>query len=376
MRSSILILIPLAAISALVGCASTGPPLPPSLELPKPPSDLRAVRKGDSVTLSWTVPALTTDRQSVRYLGPTRICRTVTAPLSHCDSPVGETVPPAPDTLTLQASGHKVAQDYIDVLPASLTGANPQAVATYAVEVYNRGNHGAGISNQVRVPLAPTLPAPADFKAEVSAEGVILTWQGPAPGLIVPQLGYRYRIYRRPSGSAKDVIAGEVPLESPGPFRFVDHGFEWQNTYVYRITAVTVSTSFQPCPHASPTGADCMATVEIEGDDSPPVEIDARDVFPAVVPGGLEAAFSGSGQQPFIDLVWSPAVEADLSGYNIYRHEDAQPPVRINAEPVKTPAFRDSDVQPGKKYFYSVTAVDLRGNESARSEEASEQVPQ
>ena len=42
---------------------------------------------------------------------------------------------------------------------------------------------------------------------------------------------------------------------------------------------------------------------------------------------------------------------------------------------MKEPAFRDSNVQSGKKYFYSVSAVDERNNESAMSEEANEQVP-
>jgi fibronectin type 3 domain-containing protein len=49
--------------------------------------------------------------------------------------------------------------------------------------------------------------------------------------------------------------------------------------------------------------------------------------------------------------------------------------VKVNPEPVKMPAFRDVQVVSGKSYFYSVSAVDQRGNESARSEEASESVP-
>jgi fibronectin type 3 domain-containing protein len=81
------------------------------------------------------------------------------------------------------------------------------------------------------------------------------------------------------------------------------------------------------------------------------------------------------GQAPFIDLVWAPVTDADLAGYNVYRHEEGGPAARINAELLKTPAFRDSNVSSGKKYFYSVSAVDLRANESARSEEASERVP-
>jgi len=47
----------------------------------------------------------------------------------------------------------------------------------------------------------------------------------------------------------------------------------------------------------------------------------------------------------------------------------------MNPDLVKAPAYRDTNVQAGKKYFYSVSAVDERNNQSAPSEEASEQVP-
>src|SRR6202521_16298 len=80
--------------AALVGCGVPGVPKPPSLQLPQPVTDLRAVRKGDSVYLVWTVPSETTDRLAVRDLGPTRICRSVDAAMSECVNPVGEV--PAP----------------------------------------------------------------------------------------------------------------------------------------------------------------------------------------------------------------------------------------------------------------------------------------
>ena len=85
----------LGVVAGLTGCASIGPPEAPSLELPKPPSDLRAARKGDKVTLTWTVPARTTDRQSVRYLGKTKICRSTAATPKQCGTQVGEAAPPA-----------------------------------------------------------------------------------------------------------------------------------------------------------------------------------------------------------------------------------------------------------------------------------------
>ena len=116
--------------------------------------------------------------------------------------------------------------------------------------------------------------------------------------------------------------------------------------------------------------------MEVEGDDTPAAKIFAHDVYPPGVPTGLQAVFSGAGQRPFVDLLWAPDTDADLAGYNVYRREEGGQPVKINTELLKTTAYRDIEVQRGKKYFYSVSAVDLRGNESERSEEASEAVPE
>src|SRR3974390_3648546 len=82
-----------AACLFLEGCAQMGPPLPPSLELPKAPNDLRVTRKGDRVTLTWTQPSLTTRHLTVRYLGPTRVCRSAASELTDCGTPVASVAP-------------------------------------------------------------------------------------------------------------------------------------------------------------------------------------------------------------------------------------------------------------------------------------------
>ena len=115
--------------------------------------------------------------------------------------------------------------------------------------------------------------------------------------------------------------------------------------------------------------------LQVEGDDTPEVQVFTHDVFPPTVPSGLQAVSSGPGQKTFIDLVWAPVSDVDLDGYNVYRHEDGTPAVKVNDQPLKTPAYRDSSVTSGKTYFYSVSALDVRGNESAHSEETSEAVP-
>ena len=151
---------------------------------------------------------------------------------------------------------------------------------------------------------------------------------------------------------------------------FTDSSFEWEKTYLYRITAVSI---VQLPDHET----------QVEGNDTAPVRVVAHDTFPPAVPTGLQAAFSGEGQTPFIDLVWAPVTNADLAGYNIYRTETggeaggnaAGTATKVNAEPVKSPSYRDAAVSSGKTYTYSVSSVDVRGNESQRSESTSEPVP-
>jgi hypothetical protein len=354
----------LSALVWLTGCASIGPPLPPSLELPRPPSDLRAARKGDKVTLTWTIPARTVDRQRVRYLGKTNICRSLDPTLTQCGTPVGELAPPVDFSSKQDAGRQKLTASYTDILPLDLRVRNVFGVATYAVEVLNRDGRAASLSNQVHVLLAETLPAPTDLSARVTAQGVELTWTGALLSLPVPNpLHQSYRVYRRAEGSQQEILVGEREAGMEKNQSLTDQSFEWEKTYYYRVATFTVIA--QPG----------KPEVSIEGDDTPEVKVFADDVFPPAVPSGLQAVFSGPGQQLFIDLIWAPVTDADLEGYNVYRHEEGGAPVKVNAELVKMPAFRDAQVVSGKTYFYSVSAVDLRRNESARSEEAGESVP-
>ncbi len=374
----------------LTGCASVGPPLPASLELPKAPSDLRAARKGDRVALTWTIPARTTDRQRVRYLGKTRVCRSLESAFKECGTAVGDLAPPGDFAATNKSSTKKLAATFTDTLSSTIEQSNPTGFATYAVEVLNAAGRGAGISNLTRVPLVPTVTPFTGFTASPEAQGVLISWECPPTSGRRTGIKYLFRISRRPeSGASASRIAeidatdcvqprdgvltlsGQSSSAGTGPPKeqdtivtsFLDQTFEWEKTYFYRGVVVSVV-------EASGTPA-----VEVEGDDTPEVKVWAHDVFPPAVPSGVQAVFSGPGQQPSIDLVWAPVTDSDLDGYNVYRHEEGGASVKMNLEPVKMPAFRDAQVVAGKTYFYSVSAVDLRGNESRRSEVASESVP-
>ncbi|HEX8882682.1 MAG TPA: hypothetical protein VF749_21725, partial [Candidatus Acidoferrum sp.] len=65
---------------------------------------------------------------------------------------------------------------------------------------------------------------------------------------------------------------------------------------------------------------------------------------------------------------WSINVETDLAGYRVYRSEqEGARGQLITPDLVAVPAVRDSSVAPGRRYWYTVTAVDRAGNESAAS---------
>src|SRR5260221_8892562 len=272
---------PTAFCLLLAGCAQTGPPLPPSLELPKPPTDLRASRKGNRVTLNWSEPALTTDRQSVRYLGPTLVCRGLDPEVTKCEN-FGAMLPPP--SAAPQKPPRPPPQSYTDTLPSDMWQDNLTAEVTYAVEVLNRNARGAGLSNRVHVAAVLTLPAPGDLAAELTGDGVVLTWTGPGELHATPGIQHRYRIYRRDESSGKDAVAGEVPLGEPGPAHFTDSTFECEKTYLYRITVVSIVKRSD-------------SEIQVEGDDTPPVRVIAHDVFPPSVPAGFQAVYSGEGQK-------------------------------------------------------------------------------
>lgn len=348
-------------------CATIGPPRPPTLDLPKPPSDLRATRKGEKVTLTWTIPTSTTDRQVIDAVGPTQICRGPEE-LKACGTPTGEapaeSVAATKSAKSTKSEKKKSTESYTDTLPQTQSN-GPEMTITYAVEVLNANRRGAGLSNQVRIPLVRTLPPPQGFQAEVTRDGVVLSWAGDVSAVSTdPTTQYSYRVYRTPEGSAQSTLVGELPASADSHLSLTDSEIEWQKTYTYRAdTVTTLREANKP-------------EVQVEGDDTPEVKVFANDVFPPAVPSSLQAVFSGPGQKPFIDLVWAPVSDADLAGYNIYRHQEGTPAVKLNAEVVTSPAYRDSNITPGKRYVYSVSAVDVRGNESAVSDEASETVPQ
>ena len=355
MRQLVLVLI---LGSSLLGCGVPGAPLPPSTEIPKFVSDLKAVRKGASVSLTWTMPTETTDGELIRKPGKMLVQRALsTGPGSELRFQTISESPLAP-VLKEGRGAQATASDNVSEVLRSASA----DFAVYAVLAQGHNGKSDGLPNRASIALVATLPAPQNVSAKPVPTGVMITWEGTNPpenSHFKPR--YVYKMTRRLQGANDAVVVAQVNAGN-SPMNFIDTGIEWEKNYQYWITPVTL------WQYGNRKG-------EVEGDDSPVVDVFAHDSFPPAVPSGLQAVYSAVPENPFIDITWSANTEPDLAGYNVYRRSGNEATVKINSELVKTPRFADPNVKPGMKYFYSVSAVDLRGNESGRSEETSETAP-
>ncbi len=350
-----------------------GAPLPPSLNLPLPVNDFSAVRTGDQVALAWTMPKKTTDKVLLTGNIAVRVCRNQTS-AAPCN--VAATLEFAPGA----------AAAFTEALPPALAAGPPRALI-YFVELVNRKSRSAGLSNGAEVLAGEAPPAIENLTAEMSKDGVLLHW-APTPAESSPlSIRLLRRLLSTPAKKS-DQKSGQGPLAQPAePLEqtlivessphsdrapgaslntCIDTGIRFGETYEYRaqrLARVTIGGS----------------TLELAGPLSPPLRINAINVFPPGAPQGLAAVATAgeNGSASAIDLSWLPGTEANLAGYIVYRRDSTDSTwQRISpAQPVVGPGYRDATVQPGHTYAYSVTAIDQQGLESARSAEASDTVP-
>ena len=377
--------LPVALAAGLVftGCGTPGAPLPPSLKLPDPVTDLSASRTGNQVSLTWTMPKKNTDKLLLKGNLPVCVCRgegagacaSVTSKLSFAPGTEGA---------------------FTETLPPALATGAPRAL-TYFIELKNRNGRSAGLSNSAVV-LAGEAPGPvAGLEAQVRKDGVALRWtpQSAATQQSTPTaIRLRRKLLAPPTAKPHQGLLAPAPepLEQSllvdssaqagrAPYRALDKEIRFGQTYEYRAQRVA----------RIPVGSQ---TLELAGELSAPVRVQALDVFPPAVPTGLAAvATTGeNGAEPAaqnappnaplyaIDLSWQPVTDADLAGYAVYRCEGGGAGEvvwqRISpAGPLVPPAFRDTQVQPGHTYRYAVSAIDQGGHQSARSAETEETVP-
>jgi hypothetical protein len=329
------------------GCASPGPPRPPSLQLPEPARDLSVSREGDAVTIRFTLPQRTTDNLPIHEAAViASLCRGLEG--SPC-----ETVAASHNQRLKLTAGTTAAErtvTWTDHLPAADTSGEPKLLA-YRVQLSNLEGKTAGWSQPAYTAAGTSPQAVEGLHAEETRSGILLRWQ--------PGSGNEVLLEREPlaAPSAKKNAAEPVWLvthsKTAGPQANQTLDSSVTEDVPYRYTAVRrqiVELGQQK--------------IELRSPISPPVEITWRNLFPPPAPTGLSAApFSENGEFA-VDLVWEPVEEPGLKGYIVTR-QAGDVREQLTPQPIPLPAFHDATAKPGIRYQYDVQAVGHKGTISA-----------
>ena len=371
-----------ACSCVLLSCAVPGEPTARHPLIPQAVKDLAARQQGDSVVLTFTVPRDSIDDKALPEPPTVEIYRDthppVLSPLNQIAArperrPPGQLADTIPASLIGQyvKNGHLEFSDSME--PAELAR-QPGQQFYYTVRTRASRTRDSDNSNTVTLRVFPAPEPVRDLRAVMTEQALVLAWTpsehttsgAPLPGTLV------YRVYRAEVESEASAAALREPSDAklstplallgevsdPG---YRDANFEWGHTYSYTVRAATRY------------GSDL-----VEAADPKPVVVLAKDLFPPASPQGVEAVVipATTSVPAYVELAWGISPEPDFSGFVVYRAE--QPDTKgtlLNPELLSAPTYRDSSVEPGRRYFYRVTAVDRSGNESSASAEVAAEVP-
>ncbi len=366
---------PLAFVSCVLagalaaGCAAPGDPVVRHPVVPAAVTDLAARQYGNAFSLSFTLPARSTDREALPEKPAIEIYR---AELPPGGIVAKQTVWRLEYSIPSEQVDHYLKAGRIEFRDPLTPGdlARPAgSSAVYKIRTRAVKARASGDSNIVLAPIYPPPEMPRDVHVSVTESALIVSWTEAAlpPG----SAARSYRVYRATAAPGQenpplDLSQAKLktPLDlagsSPSP-EFRDSHFEFGTPYLYTVRTV------------SQYGQDF-----VESADSAPAVVTPRDIFPPATPTGLEiAVVLATPQSPaYVELSWAISPEGDLSGYSVYRGESEDTPgERISTETLSSPTFRDISVVSGKRYYYRVSAMDRAGNESPPSFAVAADVP-
>lgn len=360
-------------LSFFLGCGAPGEPLERKPATTAPVKDLAVLQSGDSVILTFSLPKETITRHPLKEPPSIEIFRDFSA------TPPGASAAPPPSAqLIVTIPPELVAQNspqghfrYADSLGREDFSLHTGSEAVYFVRTRLSKKRASDNSNLAAIRVFPVPEEIADLQAEVTHSAIVLKWAAPQKTLVGPAPPITsYDILRLTEEPVPPPAApNEKPKPQPKPVNigestepsFRDSQFEFGKTYIYIVRSV-IQTS---------DGTRASA-------DSNAVRVSPKDIFPPSVPQGLVIVFvAAAGQVPaHLELSWAINPETDIAGYNVYRSEqEGTRGERVNSALLLTPSFRDMTAVPGRRYFYSVTAVDTAGNESPASAAESAGVP-
>lgn len=353
------------AFLCVAGCGAPGEPTPPSPPIPVAVTDLSAQQAGDGVQLTFTLPVNMVAGDRLMAPPAVEFVRGTAKPDGSPNVKSFRVVYTIPGALVDNYVSNGRLK-FIDPIAPGETRAHPGSSVVYVVRTRASKKRASADSNSVSVRMFPVPEAIAHVDVHVTEAAIELSWPAPtrtSGGDPLSALA-GYRLYRGeldPSSTeaaSTDILKAKwkspVTLLAPSDdSSYRDTLFDFGKTYVYFVRSVVL-----------------VEGNALESSDSVPVIVAARDTFPPAAPQNLVAAAlsAAPSESVLVDLSWSINLETDLAGYRVYRSEqqDTRGAV-ITPDLLLTPAYRDTSVEPGRRYWYSVTAVDRAGNESEPS---------
>ena len=339
----------LVCVSWLAGCATEGPPHPPRIQRPQRVQDLSVKQVGRALIVTFHLPDRAADGRRLTKPIEVQIFRQTGRsgkPAPALFVAVKPWVDLAPNHLPRFERGGVIQYEAI-LTPAefqSFSGKTFEFMVQTLTRGFRQRPFESDPSNIVATRVVDVSVPVTDLRAYSEQDAVALKWTAPSLTLLgKPVQGLAgYRIFRSGSGKPETFLA----IGTSSNTSYSDKKFEFDHTYSYRVRTLFGS-----------------GKTVAESADSRPAIITPHDIFPPHAPRALTAIYTGKA----VELVWTPNLESDLAGYNIYRREDGQPPQKLNASLHPTAIYRDFSAVAGHRYLYWVTAVDQSENESGPS---------
>ena len=358
-----------------IGCGAPGEPTPPTPPVPVAITDLAAHQAGDGIHLTFTMPAKTVSGDPLTGPPALEVLRGSLKPDGSPDGKSFQVVTTIPGALVANYRSEDRVQLLVPITTEEIR-AHPGDTFVYRVRTRASRKRASADSNPASVRMLPVSERITSLHATVTESAIELSWQAPtrtSTGDPLPAIS-ESRVYRgeldpaSADAAAKDISQAKwkspLALLAVSPTNsYRDTLFDFGKTYFYIVrTAISQASS----------GV-------LESSDSDPAIIAPRDVFPPAVPQGLVAAVivGSPTNPPEVDLSWSINLETDLAGYRAYRSEqEGTPGQLVTSDLLLSPAYRDTSVKSGHRYWYSVTSVDRSGNESAPSAPVAAEIAQ
>lgn len=354
------------------GCGAPGEPVPPSPPIPVAVNDLAARQVGDAVLLTFTLPGKSTLGERLTEIPTLEVLRGSLRPdgaPSQRSFRVVDTIPGS----VLRGYIQQGKVQFPEPFPPEKTRAQPGETALFRVRTRVSERKASADSKEVSLNLYPVPERIKGLDASVTEKSIQLSWAPPqqtSAGAVLPAI-QEFRVYRGELDPASAVAADKdlhaavwklplLQIAATTTPEYQDTGFDFGKTYAYVVRSV-ISEGGAP----------------LESGDSRAAIVTPRDTFSPAAPQDLvAAALPGAAGSYVVDLSWTINLETDLAGYRVYRSESGSERGKLlTSDLLPTPAYRDSSVSTGRRYWYTVTAVDRAGNESASSGVEAVEIP-